>query len=73
MRASFFVVFDRQGFVNAYKTDRFQLGAGQYATEIVIEVPEEAFAPMRLPVVQVSLPVEALRRTYEASIQEETE
>jgi hypothetical protein len=71
MRTTFFVVFNRHGFVSAYKTDRFSLKQGEYATEIVLEVPEDAFAPLSLPKVQVTLPTEALRRTFEATVVEE--
>lgn len=71
MNATFYVVFDRDGFVQAYKSDRFSLKQGQYAAEIALEVPEEAFAPLNLPKVQITLPAESLRRTFEAHVGEE--
>ena len=70
MKARFYVVFDQLGFVQAFKTDRFELRQGQYATQIELDVPDEAFAPLNVPKVTISLPAEALRRTFEAQVEE---
>lgn len=69
MKASFYVVIDKTGFVNCYKSDRFELKQGQYATEVEIEVPDEAFAPMNIPKVRIELPANALRRVFEATVE----
>lgn len=66
MKTSFYVIFDKNGFVKATKTDNFTLDRGQYASEIQLDVPDEAFQPVNVPRVQVTLPTEALRRTFEA-------
>ena len=70
MKTTFFVVFDKHGFVNAFKTDKFSLKAGQYGTEIELEVPDAAFKPVELPKVTMTIPAEALRRTFEATVVE---
>lgn len=66
MKTQFYVIFDKNGFVKATKTDAFTLDRGQYASEIMLEVPDEAFQPINVPRVQVTLPAEAIRRTFEA-------
>lgn len=68
MRTSFYVIFDKNGYVKATKTDNFTLDRGQYATEVEIEVPDEAFQPVNIPRVEVSIPTEALRRTFTANV-----
>jgi hypothetical protein len=70
MTATFFVKFNERGFVQAYKSDGFDLKQGEYATQINLEVPDEAFTPMPVPIVQITLPKEALRRTFNAEIQD---
>lgn len=71
MKTQFYVIFDKNGFVKATKTDAFTLDRGQYATEVLLDVPDEAFQPINVPRVQVTLPVEAIRRTFEATVTEE--
>lgn len=61
-------MFNRDGFVQAYKTEKFELRQGHYATEVRLEVPDEAFGPPGLPVVSLRIPADSLRRRIEADV-----
>lgn len=69
MKTNFYVVFDKGGFVSAYKSDKFSLKAGQFATEVTLTVPDEAFRPVSVPRVVIDLPSDAIQRMFEAKVE----
>lgn len=70
MTTAFYVVFDQSGFAGAFKSDKFELRPGQYATRIELNVPDEVFAPVNYPRVVIDVPADALRRTISATVEE---
>lgn len=62
MRDSLFVIFNEKGIVRTMKSARFELTAGEYVTEVILEVPDDLFKPVRVPSIHIELDPHAIRR-----------
>lgn len=70
MKDTVYVIVNKVGFQRALKTDSFDLRPGERAFKLAIEVPDEAFAPQRLPTVRLMIPSDQLQTVIEAEIGE---
>lgn len=73
MKDTYYVVFNRNGIDRFLRTDRFELKSGEYAVQCDFEVPDELFAPVSIPKTRIVIPIEAVRRTIEASLEGDVE
>lgn len=71
METRFFAIFDKGGFQRALKGEGFQLKPGEFATEINLIVPDEVFTPQPVPMVNITVPTDALRRVFSATASNE--
>lgn len=64
MTIPFYAIFNKNGFDRAVKGDAFQLKSHERACRIEIEIDDDAFDSPPVPVVRISVPKEALTRTF---------
>lgn len=62
MKGSVFVIFNERGIIRTVKSQRFELKAGEYVTEVILEVPDELFKPVRAPSIHIEIDPHAIRR-----------
>lgn len=71
MTVTAFVIFDRNGFVNATKTEGFTLKPGQLVARVDLEIGDDVFDTPPIPVIQITIPNDALTRRFEATVKTE--
>ena len=71
MKTSFYVIFNESGFIQANKTDGFKQRPGEYACEVELEVPDEAFIKPPVPKIIMQIPADHIQRTITARLAEE--
>ena len=69
MRITAFLRISSNGNVELLKREGMSLSPRQVGFELSLEVPDEAFAPPTLPKIQVSVPLDALIRPLNVSVE----
>lgn len=68
MKDRIFIVINKDGYVQTYKREGFNLAAGQKAFTLDLEVPDEAFKKPPMPRVTMKIPTEALTHVFDVEV-----
>ena len=60
MKASLYIIINRNGIDRTAKTTNFTLAPGEKAFRLDVEVPPEVFAPTHIPTVTLQINADAL-------------
>lgn len=69
MRESIYLVINKRGIDRTCKTDGFSLKPGERAVELIVEVPDACFAPLKVPKLLFRVPPEALTTEFTVAVE----